>query len=154
MQKLLLMAGLLLALGACKKDSGPAAPTRTELLTGKNWLLSAALLNPGITYNGFTITDGYQALSLAFPCQVDNTQRFDLPSVYTISEGANVCAGSSPTSTGTWALSADGNTLTTVMSGTTVTYNVLAITATTLQISSKTILNGMSTTITATFVPK
>ncbi len=156
MRKLLLLAGLLLTLGACKKkeDTAPTPLTRTQLLTGKTWGLTAATLTPGITYMGLTFTDGYQALSLGAPCQIDNTQRFELPNVYTINEGANVCAGSPATSTGTWALSADGNTLTTVVSGLTTTYTVISVTDTELKASYPFAFLGQATTISATFTKK
>jgi len=128
------------------------------MLTGRNWGLTEATLNPGITFMGFTFTNGIQALNLTSPCLLDNIQRFELPNVYTVSEGTNVCVGSPATSTGTWALSADGNTLTTVLTGVTTTYTVISVTDTELKASYATTIafqgTSQNTTVTATFTKK
>lgn len=106
---------LLLAVGCwqCKSKEeptpAPAPQSRTELLTGKEWRLTAATVNPIYDHFGRYITDWY---SVTGPCLVDDLYRFDLPDVLTITEGSRVCQNVPIDNPHKWAFNSDETTLT------------------------------------------
>ncbi|MBK9799338.1 MAG: hypothetical protein IPP56_06235 [Bacteroidetes bacterium] len=81
----------------CKKDKEeetvtptPApAPTKTELLTGKNWKVTAINCDPAIDWNGngVMVTNIYAQLS---PCGVDDITVFNTSGSYVLDAKFNV----------------------------------------------------------------
>ena len=102
-----------LLLVSCSKKSKDSTPTptpetKTQLLTGKNWKVTAVTINPGFDFsgNGVLITD-YYAYSMATgnACQLDNILNFNINGNYTDYEGATLCDPADPQlyDSGTWS---------------------------------------------------
>lgn len=123
---------ILLSLGllsSCKKDSEPAPPTRTELLTGKKWQVSGSQLESP----GFPTVDTY---ALSQPCSQDDFEQYKLPNNYIHDEGPTTCTtNGSQTELGVWALLNDDSQLVITLNGASDTYTIEELTASTLKIS-------------------
>ncbi|GAB3635255.1 hypothetical protein GCM10027422_08450 [Hymenobacter arcticus] len=106
MQKLLLLAAGLLALGACKKnDTAAPTPSRTDLLTAKPWRLAAQTTTSTPSSGPATTTDDYATLSA---CERDNFVKFNPDKTLLVDEGPTRCSASLPqTSAFTWDFNAD-----------------------------------------------
>ncbi|TGE19679.1 lipocalin family protein [Hymenobacter elongatus] len=87
------------SLGACKKDK---TETKADLLTGKNWQVSAAT----ITYTGSQTgtEDIYKEL---VDCEKDNFLRFNSNKSLEANEGKNVCPDSEQVAMGSWDINSD-----------------------------------------------
>jgi hypothetical protein len=122
MKKNLLLLLLATSCWQCKSgdDATPApvpvAQSKTALLKGKNWKLTAATVNPAFDYfgGGSQTTNIYAGLA---PCVVDDVYRYDTPDVFTITDGATSCPGNTQAGTFKWKLGADESTLTQVFGG-------------------------------------
>jgi hypothetical protein len=87
---------------SCSKDSTTTTTeSNTQKLVGKNWFMSAAILNPGISDGmGGTITDFY---ALMDDCEKDNFMNFKADGTYISDEGILICdTTSAQTTPGTW----------------------------------------------------
>lgn len=111
MRKLLFLAILVVFIGsmsACKKDS------KTDILTGSSWKITAMTVNPGIEdpLTQTTITDFYN--SIYYPsCAKDNFMTFNEDGTSVSDEGSTKCTATDPqTSTGTWAFNSDETQIT------------------------------------------
>jgi len=101
----------------CKSPSVPPAPTpapgqtKTEMLTAKEWKLTAATVNPAYDYFGQQrrITDIYAWLA---PCAKDDLYRYTLPNLLTISDGPQVCGGFASAGSFKWVFNTDETELT------------------------------------------
>src|SRR5687768_4887999 len=81
---------------ACSKDDD-AAPSKTEMLTGKNWKVSAET----VSVNNGTPNDVYAS---ATACEKDNFISFATDGKFTFDEGATKCSSNEPqTQAGTWS---------------------------------------------------
>ncbi len=107
---------LLLALAAtvgftsCGKDDDDVAPTKTELLTSKTWMLSERVQ---VT----TDSSGTTTNSTILACEKDDTYKFTTDNKYTRDEGATKCDPSDPqTEAGSWVFT-DNETKLAVTSG-------------------------------------
>ena len=154
---LLMPLALGLMFTGCKKDSPNAtpAPTKTELLTNKNWVVTAATISPGLQNpnGGAPITDLYAQFSA---CDKDDFIRFEAASVFKEDEGANKCSSSSnQTRTGIWAF---GSNDTVITIGGSVdnsgSYNVAELSDNTLKLTQLYPYNGVNYTVTATYTKK
>ena len=138
---------------ACKKDtvSVAPAPTKTELLTNKNWVLSAQTVSPGYNAGGGTIITDLYGQKQA--CEKDDFIRFETPNVLKFDEGATKCSSSSPqTTTGTWVFNADQTIITvTPQGGMPQSANLLELTDTSLKATSSAVINNTTYTITSTY---
>ncbi len=130
MKKVLYHLSLLLVLTAplagCKKDKDDPQPakSRTELLTNKNWRLTAATIDPAIDLFG-TGTATTNLFAQYPDCTKDDLSRFENGGVFKDDEGATKCSPTAPqTATGTWTFSADESKVTTTVSGSTTTLNI------------------------------
>lgn len=115
-----MMGTMALVVTGCKKDEEAAAtttptptPTKTELLTGKNWKITAATIDPAIDWNdnGTLVTDIYAQLA---PCEQDDLTKFNTNFTVTEDEGAIKCDSLAPQTTNTaiWAWSTNETVLT------------------------------------------
>lgn len=147
----------LATLGCSKKtEDTPTptpAPTRTQLLTNKNWIESAATVNPGINYNGTVITDLHAQRDA---CLLDNFVRFETPNTYKADQGAIKCNPSDPqTTTGTWVFNGDETILTVTPQGGTASsaesINVTELTDTSLKFTETTTSGGINHTYTYSY---
>ena len=116
-----LFGALTLAVTGCKKEEEAAttsptttpAPTKTELLTGKNWKVTAVTSDPAIDWNGSgtMVTDVYSQLDA---CDQDDLIKFNTNFTVTEDEGALKCDPADPqtTNTTTWAWNTNETILT------------------------------------------
>jgi hypothetical protein len=94
-----------LALGSCKKnDNSPASPTKTDLLTAKNWRVSA-VTHTTIVNGQLVVTDAYAAYPA---CDRDDFYKFNLNNLVVRDQGSFKCdASASQTLAGPWSFSDD-----------------------------------------------
>ncbi|KAA9331421.1 hypothetical protein F0P96_14350 [Hymenobacter busanensis] len=141
-------------LTSCDKDKEAAKPkTRTELLTGKDWIMTAETVSPAIrTDDGSLITDLF-AVKPSY--DRDDLMRFSKPDIYQLDEGATKKAPNFPqVNPGTWSFSEGEKVLNTKLQGQTVgnSFNILELTDNTLKVSGQeTDDDGKVYTVTFTF---
>lgn len=133
---------LAVALTACKKEEAPAPPSNTELLTAKNWRLTA-YTNTVISTSGNTTTDLYAAEP---PCARDNFMTYKPDKTLAFDEGPTKCNPLVQQTTSlSWAWQDDETTLAHIAytnPGTgptgvaTFKYQVVELTASTLHVRS------------------
>ncbi len=143
----LLVASMGIASTSCKKDTVSATPTKTELLTNKNWIATAVTVSPALPIGGTLITDYYSQLP---SCSKDDFIRFETPSTYKEDEGAVKCNNADPqTVIGTWTFNGDQSVVTTsTATGGTQSYNIVEITDSSLKYSVAVVSNGVTYTLT------
>lgn len=142
----------------CKKDEPAAAAAttdaKTDLLCGKNWMLTAFTVNPGIDYygNGIIFTNLMGTLQ---PCEINNIVSFTTAHAYTIDEGATKCTSGAPQTfeSGTWAFNGDQSHLlmTNTANSVTTDFTLVALNATTAQISQSLTVGATTYVYTKTF---
>jgi hypothetical protein len=101
---LLLIAALTIIALSCSKDE---SVSKKELLTGKNWILTAETVNPGIDFGGgIIITDLFSQYDV---CYKDNISNFTTTGTYTFEEGPTKCDSNDPQvfDAGTWTFNSD-----------------------------------------------
>lgn len=135
---------------SCKKDepaasSSTTTDTKTDLLCGKNWMLTACTVNPGIDYYG-TGTLLTNLIGTIQPCELNNLINFTTSGSFTIDEGATKCSAGDPqtNATGTWAFNSDKSHLlmTETGSSTADDYTLVSLTATTVQVTQTSVAGG------------
>jgi hypothetical protein len=147
---LLLLAAL--ALGSCKKNDEtaptPAAPSKTDLLTAKNWRPTTASI---------TVTVAGQSSSLGSldACNADDYLKFSTDKSLVHDAGATKCDPTDPqTEKGTWDMPSDGKLTVTLPASSTLpidgTFDVKELTATDMHLSSTQTQSGGSYTIDVT----
>ena len=145
-----LFAALGLATLSCgdKKGDTPA-PSKTDLLTDKNWVATAITVSPGFPLGGTLVTDFY---AQAPSCSKDDFIRFEKPAVYKDDEGAVRCTTTDPQTTiGTWAFNGDQTVITVTPQGSTAqSYNVVELTDSSLKYSVGTVISGITYILTIT----
>ena len=103
---------------SCKKDD----PSKTELLTGKNWITTGMTIDPPIDLFGIQISDIY---SLMDECSKDNYYRFETDGTWVVDDGATKCDSADvQTITGIWFFSSDETEITCIVEGDTVTQTI------------------------------
>jgi hypothetical protein len=145
---LLLIVSLFLATLSCKKDD---APTKKDLLTGKNWILTAETVSPAIDYDGILVTDLYAQMD---DCDKDDINKFNANGTYTFEEGATKCDVNDPQiyDAGTWAFNSDQTILVlTSPSEGTKNAEIIELTSSKCVISQKTTFDDIEYTITDTY---
>lgn len=124
----------LTVLGCSKKEEKPT-PSKTELLTNKNWIELSNSVSPGLpNASGVLITDLYGQYQ---PCDKDDFLRFETPNVFKSDEGATKCNQSAAqTTTGTWVFNADQTIITiTPQNGSPVSFNITELTDSSLKVN-------------------
>ncbi len=108
MKKLSFLLLVAASLGACKKNDD-VAPSRIEMLTAKNWRVSAETVT--VAYNNkTTTTDAYAAMKA---CERDDFTKFNVNKTYTDDQGPSKCDPSDPqTNSGNWDFNGDQTKLT------------------------------------------
>jgi hypothetical protein len=105
---LLLIAALTIIIMSCEKDE---EASKKEMLAGKNWILTAETINPGIDFGGgVIITDLFSQYDQCFK---DNLINFTSSGNYTFEEGPTKCDSNDPQvfDAGTWTLNSDETVL-------------------------------------------
>ena len=114
-----LVVGLIMV-SCTKKSNSPTSPTsptetKTQLLTGKNWKITALTFNPGLDIGTGTLITDFYAYSMANgeACSLDNILNFNTNGNYTEYEGATLCDPQDPQlyGTGTWSFQNSETTL-------------------------------------------
>jgi len=149
---LLLIASLFLATISCKKDD--SAPSKKELLTGKNWVLTAETVSPAINFNGVLITDLYAQME---SCTKDDVSKFNSDGTYTFEEGASKCDPSDPQvwDSGTWVFNSDQTII--VMTSSTygsINAEIVELTSSKLVVTHDETVDNIKYTITDTYQKK
>lgn len=134
-------------------DEDPAPPTRTELLTGRNWMVEGYNIEPAIDIDG----DGTQENNLIpfiAACNLDDFYDFNVDGSYTIEEGASKCDPNDPTivQSGDWLWNSDNTRLIFEASGGgTSEAEVISITATEVVVEFTSVDQGVTYTETQTW---
>ena len=117
-----LSAALLIAgFNGCSKDDDSKL---SEVITGKNWKLTAMTINPGFNFLGVMITDVYAMME---PCTQDDLITFNANGTLVTDEGPTLCNTGDPQQTpGTWTLSGDEKFLTVISEGDTLTMEIVS----------------------------
>ena len=138
---------------SCKKDDDSPA-SKTDLITGKNLVVTAMTVNPGIEYGGIEYTDFFAIMPA---CSKDDVTVFNTDGTATFDEGATKCdAGDPQTTSGTWQFQDNETKLQVVSDGDTEIFNIVELTSSKLKISYEIVEdfgNGDETyTYTITFI--
>jgi hypothetical protein len=154
MMKKIYLLGIVLAmfvLGNCKKDSNPS---KTEMLTGKSWMVTAWTVDPAYPINGTTVTNWYAQMDA---CEKDDIVNFKSGGTYTIEEGATKCYDGDPQvyETGTWTFNSDETIIVMTPNGDTpVSCTIVSLSSNTLKISYQETDNYIKYTDTKTLTAK
>ena len=120
---------------SCKKDSDDPKPkSKAELITAKNWRVSADV-STEVGSNGQTVTtDGYAKYQA---CEKDDYVKFNSDKTLKSNQGTNRCNSSDPQEeTGSWDFNSDQTKLTLVnpnFGGLAIQLDLVELTATTLK---------------------
>jgi hypothetical protein len=128
-----LLSFLSVTVVSCKKDSPAPAPTKTQLLTGKNWKVTALTVDPPRPYVAFgpAVTDWYSQMK---GCEQDNLFKFNSDGTMIKDEGATKCNVNDPqTISGTWVFNTDQTIVTTTINSVSISYTIVELTTTTLK---------------------
>ncbi|MCF8364949.1 MAG: lipocalin family protein [Bacteroidales bacterium] len=118
---------------SCKKDEDDSPQTKTDQITGKNFVVTAMLISPAVEYNGIEISDFY---SIMPSCTKDDITIFNTNGTATFDEGATKCdAGDPQTTSGTWAFLENETRLSVTSDGETEVYNIVELSESKLKIS-------------------
>ncbi|SDK00688.1 hypothetical protein SAMN05421823_101637 [Catalinimonas alkaloidigena] len=86
---------------SCEKKDDPAAANRTELISEKQWILTAVTVDPALPLNGTLVTNWYAQMD---ECDKDDIAIFRKNGVYEFNEGASKCDPNAPqTAQTTWS---------------------------------------------------
>lgn len=138
---------------SCKKDSNTdPQPTKTEMLAGGHWTLTALTLSPAIIIGGVSYTDG---LAVYPECSKDDFQEFFSDGTYNYDEGATKCDANGPqTETGTWKFNSDETELTINGPSYTDVWKITSLTSTTMTSVYHFTQDGVDYTATGKLVKK
>lgn len=128
----LFLSSVILTSVSCKKDED-SPQTKTEILSGKNFVLTAWTINPPIAYNGIEISDFYSFLEA---CEKDDITIFNANGTVTFDEGATKCdAGDPQTTSGTWVFTDNETKLSVTDDGDTQIFDIIELTSAKLKIT-------------------
>jgi len=139
--KLSIAALMIVALGCKKEEAAPAATTttttttpaktKTDYLTESSWKLKALTVSPAINISGTAITDWFSQLDA---CDKDDTEKYNTNGSFSVDEGTTKCDPNDPqTTTGTWVFNPDQTILTVTYKGTSTSYNISDLNASTFK---------------------
>ncbi|MGI4884354.1 MAG: lipocalin family protein [Janthinobacterium lividum] len=135
MKKALLLLLVAASLGACKKNDDNAPRSNTDLLTARNWRLSAETTTTVVNNNPPKTTDSYAS---AAACERDDFLKFNADHSITSDEGPVLCNPADPqTQTGTWKFENDEAKLTITdptVPGPGQTFDVISLSASTMRL--------------------
>jgi hypothetical protein len=146
MKKLSFLILAALVLGSCKKnsDNSSPAPSKTDLLTAKNWRPTTASIS--VTAAGQT-----SSLGNLDPCNADDFIKFGTDKSLVHDAGATKCNSTDPqTEKGTWDMPSDGKLAITLPATSALpsgTFDIKELTATTMHLSTTQSQSGASYTV-------
>jgi hypothetical protein len=147
MKSLFLLALGVASLSACKKDSA-YTPSQTELLTAKNWRLTAFNSTITVTGSSASTTTG-NVYALLSACQRDNFYKFNTDKTLVEDEGAMTCANTPQKTNYTWDFNNDQTKLLVTSAVSTADFgDIVELSATTLRLRNTVVrtANGATTT--------
>ncbi|TPG67316.1 lipocalin family protein [Hymenobacter nivis] len=151
MKKALLLLLVAASLGACKKNDDTAPRSNTDLLTARNWRLSAGTTTIAINNGPPKTTDDYAS---AVACERDDFLKFNADQSLVSDGGPLLCNPSNPrTQTGSWNFENNETKLTITdpsIPGPGQTFDVVALSASTLRLHATVSYGSSGTTATAT----
>ncbi|TGE26392.1 DUF5004 domain-containing protein [Hymenobacter metallicola] len=141
---------------SCKKDkeNSPAPKTKTDMLSGKDWILTAQTVEPGMTADdGSTVTDLFPYLE---DCDTDDLMRYETSGSCALDEGASRCNPNSPQRySGTWSFDSNETVLKTNMQTLgNSSFNIIELNDNTLKISGIRNAQGQNRKFTYTYSKK
>lgn len=151
---LLCIVASLLVVSACKKDS---EPTKKELLTGKNWKLTAYTVDPSFPIvddlgNIIYTNDFYAQMS---DCDTDDLTKYNTDGTAIYDEGPSKCDPAYiQTTPGTWVFSADESVITINFNDSPASYTILELTSSTLKMKIIESFGGTNYTEIQTYTKK
>lgn len=152
---LFILLGIGIITTACKKDEEKKEepPTKTEMLTGNNWVRTRIEIEPAIDFDG----NGTQENNLTpyfAPCDLDDFMNLKTDKTYIYEEGPSKCDPNDPQviETGTWTLNSDNTRLVlTAGNGGTTDYIIKALSNSSLVTDEQATIQGVNYTITTTY---
>ena len=145
---LLLIITLTFLVFNCKKD---AQVSKKDLLSGKNWIMTAETISPAMIVNGTLITDLY---SQTASCTKDDIGKFSSNGTYTLEEGLTKCGVNDPQvfETGTWTFNSNETILVmTSNTGTVTNGKIQELAANKLILTEEETYNSINYTLTLTY---
>ncbi len=145
---LLLIITFTILVLSCKKD---AKVSKKDLLSGKNWIMTAETISPAMNVNGTLITDLY---SQTASCTKDDIGKFNSNGTYTLEEGLTKCNVNDPQvfETGTWTFNSNETILVmTSSTGSITNGNIQELTANKLILTEEETYNSINYTLTLTY---
>lgn len=110
------------SLSGCKKDDDDS---KTDMLTDKNWKMTALTVDPPLNVGGTMISNVYPQIPA---CQQDDLTIFNDNGTVTFDEGSTKCDPADPQSTqGTWTWNTDETILSITDGGITESYTVVSL---------------------------
>jgi len=145
-----------LSFASCNDDDDeedPTPPTKTELLTARNWMVEGWNIEPAIDIDN----DGTQENNLIpyiQACTLDDFFDFNTDGSYTVEEGASKCDPNDPSivDSGDWLWNSDNTRLIfESSSGTNSEAEIISISATEMVVEFTTVNQGVTYTETQTW---
>lgn len=135
---------------SCSKDSSTTTESNTQKLVGKNWFMSAAVINPGFPDGmGGTITDFY---ALMDDCEKDDFTNYNANGTYILNEGLTICdTTSAQTTPGTWKFT---NNETKLLIDDSTSLGIVQLEANIMKLKMTEVIDSAEQTITFTFIKK
>lgn len=132
MKRLFLFVLAAASLSACKKDS-ENTPSKTDLITAKNWQLTGLTVTTTITpASGSASTTTRDDYPLLGACERDNIYKYNTNKALVLDEGPTKCDPADPqTAITTWDFNSDQTRL---LTGSNFSEDILELSATTLRV--------------------
>lgn len=134
---------------SCSKDDDL---TKTEILTGNDWLITGFTVSPAIDINddGNLVTDIYTFL--VDECYRDNTYSFAENGLVTVRESTNVCEGEPDSYTSEWSMNEAETEITIVEDGDADKFTIESMSTSQIVLSFSE--NGGENTFNTIYTPK
>jgi len=149
----LVLIAITASFNSCKKDKEEVTTpkTKTQLLCGKNWKLTAEICDPAIDWNGSgaVSTNVYNQMQ---SCEKDDIVIFNTNGTYTNDEGVSKCNTADPqTVTGSWVFNTNETILSRTRNGETISFDINTLNETSLILIYIEVINSINYTLTATY---
>ena len=134
----IIFSAMLILSAACGEDEEnpvdePKEPTKTDLLTGKDWTVVSLEVDPPVVVEDKEYSDVWEWVP---ECLKDNILNFSPDGTYVQDEGGAKCNDQTPQEkNGTWSFSEDETKVTTVLEDETRVFTILKIEDETLEVS-------------------
>lgn len=152
---ILLVLGLVILTGSCKKDKEDDPKTKTELLTTGSWKFTAFTVDPPYPIfddQGNIIGTSDDVLGNMDDCSVNDIHSFKTDNTFTFDEGATKCDPADPqTISGTWLFKTDETVLSITQDGYTQDNIILELTESVLKVKYTEVSASTNYTYTLTF---